>query len=136
MKIVIDASVAAAWSFEDEESPATERVAELVETFGAWVPNLFPTEIANVLLIAERRRRILPSQVDSQIQLLSALGLTIDLDSNLHAWNETFSLARDERLTVYDATYLELALRLGAHLATLDVDLAAAARRRGLTVLP
>lgn len=136
MNIVVDASIAAAWSFADETTPDTDRVADLVEIHGAQVPQLFHIEIANVLLVAERRGRISAGYADAQLGLLEMLSLRIDDATAEHAWHRTLQLARQERLTVYDATYLELALRLGADLATLDGDLIAAARRNGLAVLP
>jgi predicted nucleic acid-binding protein len=136
VKIVIDSSIAGAWSFKDESTAETDRIAELVEVHGAWVPQLFPTEIANVLLVAVRRKRIDAVHLDRQLAFLTDLNLSIDTETSEHAWHTTVRLAREERLTVYDATYLELALRAGADLATLDKELAAAAQRRGVTVLP
>ncbi len=136
MNIVIDASIAAAWSFADETTPDTERVASLVELYGAHVPQLFHLEIANVLMVAVRRGRISSGHADAQLALLEMLNLRVDGATAEHAWHKTLQLAGQERLTVYDATYLELALRVGADLATLDSELAAAARRNGLTVLP
>lgn len=136
MTIVVDASLIVAWLLREERSGEADRIAGVIVEEGAWVPQLFSVEIANVLLQAVRRRRITASYADLQLRRLEDISLSADLETNDFAWTTTYHLAADEELTVYDATYLELALRLGATLATLDADLAAAARRRGLTVVP
>jgi predicted nucleic acid-binding protein len=136
LSLVLDASVAAAWCFEDETTPQTERIALAIEQDRAFVPALFPFEIANVLLAAERRKRISRADVDRQLELFSNMPLLIDMETMGRVWDETLTLARAEKLTVYDAAYLELARRTGSALATLDGELAAAARRCGVVVNP
>lgn len=136
MIIVVDASLIAAWLLREERSADAEKVALLIVQDGAWVPQLFSIEIANVLMQAVRRRRIAASYADTQLRRLEDISLSIDTETSDHAWNTTYRLAEDEELTVYDATYLELALRRDATLATLDADLAKAGRRRGVPVLP
>lgn len=136
MNLVVDASIIVAWLLEDENSAAAESVAIHVVEDGAWVPQLFPIEIANVLLQAVRRRRITPDHADEQLRNLADMLFTVDSETSAHSWTATYTLAVEEGLTVYDATYLELAERRDAVLATLDTQLAAAARRRGLTVVP
>lgn len=88
--------------------------------------------MANVLLAAERRGRIDRAGVDGRLHWLGELPVEIDDETGRHAWSSTLALARAEQLTLYDATYLELAMRRGAVLATLDGDLAEAARRVGV----
>jgi predicted nucleic acid-binding protein len=134
--LVLDTSVVAAWVFNEPESAAAERIVNDIAHRPTWVTQLFPIEIANVLLVGERRERILPMEAAEQLELLSQLPLLVDDETSTRVWHQTFYLARAEQLTVYDASYLELALRLDADLATFDRDLAGAARRRGLTVLP
>lgn len=120
----------------EERSPEAETIARSVVEQGACVPQLFSIEIANVLLQAVRRKRITSSCADVQLRQIEALALSCDSETSSNACDSTYLLAASEGLTVYNATYLELALRLGAQLATLDRDLAAAARRHGLTVIP
>ncbi|MEO8759182.1 MAG: type II toxin-antitoxin system VapC family toxin [Devosia sp.] len=134
--LVIDASAALQWVFKDEASRGADDLFERVATSGATVPALFHAEFANVLVQAERRKRITADYAAERIGVVAALGLVIDFESVGRAWHETLALARAESLTVYDAAYLELAMRLGLSLATLDQDLAAAARRRGVEILP
>jgi len=136
LSLVIDASLAAAWCFDDEATAESERLQDLVAEVGAIVPQIFPLEVTNFLLSAERRKRIPPQAVNENIELFGRLSLLIDGETTAHAWGEILALARSEKLTAYDACYLELALRTRSSLATLDRDLIAAARRRGVTVLP
>lgn len=136
MTLVVDASLIIAWLLREERSVEAQQVGHLIVEEGAWVPQLFSIEIANVLLQAVRRRRITASYADEQLRRFEDVSLLLDAETSDHAWSTTYRLARDEGLTAYDASYLELALRRDAILATLDVDLAAAGRRRGLTVLP
>jgi predicted nucleic acid-binding protein len=133
---VIDASVTAAWCFQDEASAPTQAIFEAVREHGALVPALWQLEVANALLQAERRRRITVSDMMLRLELISALPISIDAESGGRAWRETLHLARAERLTTYDASYLELAIRRALPLATLDQALMDAARRIGLKVMP
>ncbi len=133
--LVIYASLALAWCFGDEPSPAADKAIDQVRDEGALVPSLWRLEVANVLFAAERRGRIGRADLERRLDLLSALAITIDTETDGRAWTDTLTLARAERLTLYDAAYLELAMRHGAELATLDQDLAHAARRMGVPVL-
>ena len=134
--IVIDASIALSWCFEDEASEETDAIAARLIDTGATVPGLFKLEMANILLQAERRGRITPAQVAATIALLDELAIPVDGETADRAWRETLGLARAHALTSYDAAYLELALRRGAALATRDRKLAEAARALGVAVLP
>jgi predicted nucleic acid-binding protein len=133
--LVIDASLALAWCFGDEKSPAADKAIDRVRDEGALVPSLWRLEVANVLLAAERRGRIGGADLEHRLNLLSALAVAIDTETDGRAWTDTLTLARAHRLTLYDAAYLELAMRHGAELATLDQDLAQAARSMGVPVL-
>ena len=130
--LVIDTSVAAAWWFADEVTPATDAVLERVVAEGAVVPALFPAEAANVLVQAERRRRIAPALVDRVLGILG--GLPIEVEAPLRSPERALDLARAHGLTVYDAMYLEAAIRRGLPLATLDRDLKKAARAAGVAL--
>lgn len=132
---VLDSSVALCWCFADEATPETDRVLQRARDEGAVVPSLWRLEIANVLVGAERRGRATRAEVDAALSLLGALNLEIDSETDLRALVEIAGLARDERLTTYDACYLDLALRRGLPLATHDRELAGAARRRGVLLL-
>lgn len=134
--LVIDASIALTWCFEDEVTEATEAIGTLVDSEGAVVPDLWRLEVANALLLAERRGRLKRSNMEQRLELLVALPITIDGDTASRAWTDTLLLARAERLTLYDAAYLELAIRRDVALATLDRDLRRAARKMGVVVVP
>jgi len=134
--LVVDSSVALSWCFDDEASSATEALLDEVSTKGAVVPGLWHLELANVLLRAEQRGRRIPEGIAARLDYFGRLPITTDDETVGRAWRETLTLARAERLTMYDASYLELALRRGLPLATKDGALAAAAKRVGVTVLP
>ncbi len=130
---VLDSSAALAWVLPDEEG--ADAALDTVVAFGAIVPPLWPYEVANVLVQLERRGRIAPSARAQALRDLQGLPIQIDRRSCDRVWVETRSLAVDHRLTVYDASYLELAQRLGLPLATLDTDLRAAAFACGVPIV-
>jgi len=134
MTLVIDASVALSWCFDDEATSETDAIAHEISKTGAFVPSLFHLEISNVLLHAERRGRIAIADVTQRLELISKLPLEVDHQTPSRAANQILTLARAEKLTVYDAAYLELAIRKGSTLATKDRQLAAAARHVGVSV--
>ena len=101
----------------------------------AFVPALWPVEVGNVLLTATRRGRISADEWPRIRTNLEALPVEIDPVSTSRAWGAALELAREHRLSGYDATYLELAVRMQLPLATLDRALAASARAEGLDVL-
>lgn len=129
--IVLDASVTIGWLLEDEQDTLSLSVHRLVQHDGAVVPQHWRFEVANTLLVAERRGRLGPSVARQRLHYLDDLAIEIDADSVL---DQTFSLAADHDLTFYDALYLELAIRHNLPLATLDTDLARAAGARGVEV--
>ena len=129
--IVLDASVTIGWLLEDEQDTLSLSVHRLVQHDGAVVPQHWRFEVANTLLVAERRGRLGPSVARQRFHYLDDLAIEIDADSAL---DHTFSLAADHDLTFYDALYLELAIRHNLPLATLDTDLARAAGARGVEV--
>ncbi|KUO54840.1 MAG: PIN domain-containing protein [Sphingomonadales bacterium BRH_c42] len=135
MSLVLDASVAIAWLFEDEASEGLQQVLRKVATDGAIVPSLWRLEVANVLRNAVRRGRCNEDYVDQSLARLDRLPLAIDEETDSRAWGATLDLARAEDLTLYDAAYLELAERRGRPLATCDAALAKAAARRGVEIL-
>ena len=131
---VLDCSIAASWLFEDEATPETDALLQRLETDEGLVPGLWRLELGNVLTQAERRKRIVPAQIATFLSYVERLPIIVDTDDR--ALEQILALARAERLTTYDAAYLELAMRHGAELATLDKDLGRAGRRVGLATLP
>ena len=133
--LVLDASVALTWCFKNEATAAADRVLERLAAGAASVPAIWHLEIANVLALSERRRRITPAHSAEFIALLETLDIVIDDETPSRALGRVLDLAREERLTAYDAAYLELAMRLGVPLASKDPDLCDAAERLGVSVL-
>jgi len=136
MSLVVDASIALTWVFDDEVTAATTLIELRVDSEGATVPGVWRLEVGNALLLAERRGRISRPDVEQRLKLLARLPIEVDAETVGHAWADTLVLARAQRLTLYDASYLELAIRLDAALMTLDRELARAARRMGVAVEP
>jgi predicted nucleic acid-binding protein len=133
---VIDASVALAWCFDDEASPASRALLDRMEGASAEVPSLWHLELANALAVAERNRRITPARTSEFVALISGLPIVVDERTPDRALDSVLHLARSEKLSAYDASYLELAMRRGVPLATKDARLAEAARRAGVILLP
>ena len=134
--VVFDQSIALTWCFEDEASAETDAMFERVRDDGAIVPGLWHLELSNVLLQAERRGRITASDVATRLDLIAELPISVDQETTARAWREVLTMARTEGLTTYDATYLELAVRRGLPLLTKDSELAEAAMRLDVVVLP
>jgi len=132
MAVVIDASIAAAWCFPDEQAQAAEHVLDILPQTGGVVPGLFRHEIRNILIMNERRGRIDRTQSAWFLTRLRNLQLAQD-DS--HDEDTVLALARNRRLSAYEAAYLETALRRGDSLATLDRALARAASAEGVAVI-
>ncbi|MGC2549134.1 MAG: type II toxin-antitoxin system VapC family toxin [Candidatus Sulfotelmatobacter sp.] len=127
MSLVLDSSVTLARILSDETTAAVERVFDLVSEGGAWVPGLWRLEVANALEMGVRRGRHTAEFRDSMLADLSLLMIRIDPESDRRAWGKTLRLAERHRLPIYDTAYLEIALRRGLPLATLDQELRAAA---------
>jgi predicted nucleic acid-binding protein len=132
MSLVLDSSIVGCWCFPDEASPIADLAFDQLRADAAIAPILWWFEVRNVLVVNERRGRIDPP--GSAVFLADLARLRIDLDR--HPDGEmVLALAREHRLTVYDAAYLELALRIDAPLATLDRQLARAARAAKVPLL-
>ncbi len=132
MTLVVDASIAAAWLLPDERSPATDGILRNLYGSTASVPSLFWHEVRNLILVAERRGRLVAGEVHSCLGQLRRLPLADAGHGNDYA---VLTLATAQTLSAYDAVYLERALSLQYPLATLDKRLAAAARREGVPLL-
>ena len=129
---VLDTSIVMAWSFADETSAYADAVLDSLATTRTIVPVLWPLEVANALLMGERRGRSTESETIRWVGILGRLPIVIDDSTNSRAWGVTLGLARGHKLSAYDAAYLELAIRLRLPLATLDKPLKAAASAVGV----
>jgi len=128
----LDGSLALAWYFKDEADAYADAVAARFPAARAVVPPIWPLEVANALLMGERRRRSTEVQAAKWLGYLGSLPIAVDEETNRRAWGEVLSLALAHRLFAYDAAYLELAVRRRLPLATLDHRLKAAASAVGV----
>ncbi|MDQ6874636.1 MAG: type II toxin-antitoxin system VapC family toxin [Actinomycetota bacterium] len=133
MPFVIDTSVTMAWCFEDEATEETEAVLDKLRTDRAVVPAVWQLEVINVLLVAERRRRITEAKAARFLDLL--LHLPILVDESPTDTTAVLAAGRRHNLSSYDAAYLVLAEKLAAALATLDDGLRSASRGAGVPLL-
>ena len=137
MNFVLDCSLALAFVLADEATADTDKI---LDRFGqgekACVPALWRWEVANVLLNAERRNRITQAEVTRNLSLLNSLPVLVDEAASDEAWHESLLLAQKHKLTSYDAAYLELAIRHGVALGSLDQELRAAALAESVAVIP
>lgn len=132
MPFVVDASVAACWCFPDEKSAAADTAMDRLLHDEAIAPGLWTLEITNILIVSERRGRISPEETDAFLDDLARLPIGIRHDADART---LVALARKHELTTYDASYVELATRTGAAVATLDHQLAGAARAEDLEIV-
>jgi len=135
MTWIADCSLAMAWCFQDEATPRTEALLDRTENDPVVVPLHWPLEVTNVLRSAVKRGRLTEAQSAQKAAALMSLALRYDPLTHQLAFTSTYHLAQKYKLTSYDAAYLELALRLGAALATNDADLIHAAKKAGVTLL-
>ena len=131
-RFVLDNSVVMAWYFEDEANDFTAAILQSLASSEALVPTIWPLEVANVLLVGERRGRSTEARTSRFIALLDALPIRVDAATSQRALSEILTLAREQRLSAYDAAYLELAMREGVSLATQDQALRRAAEACGV----
>ena len=135
-RFVLDASVAVAWCFEDESTEFTESVLSLlVDGAEAVVPSIWPFEVANSLLMAERRKRIVLARSTALLQQIAGLPISVSLIDAKQAFDQILPVARQQSLSEYDAAYLDLALRRGLPLATLDAELRRSAKATGVALV-
>jgi predicted nucleic acid-binding protein len=124
-----------AWCFPDEATAHTEAVFDSLQGDSeVFVPVLWPYEVTNVLLLALRKGRISSAQAREFVNDLEAMHTSVD-DGTPHVWGKVFGLANAHRLTIYDAAYLELSMRQGLPLASLDSDLNKAAEAVGVALV-
>lgn len=129
--VVLDTSIAACWAFSDESHELAGRTLDFVAGERGWVPALWWYEVRNALIINERRGRIDREGTAAFLRSLSKMPIMADSG---HEERAVLTLARTHSLTVYDAAYLELSLRRGLPLATLDKVLRKAAKKEGVAL--
>ena len=129
MRFVVDNSIVMTWCFKDEANPYADIVLDSLADAVAIVPAIWPLEVVNVLLVAERRKRINESDSVRFISLLSKLPIIVERAWPERMMKDLLTLGRANSLSSYDSAYLELAMRQGLPIATLDGKLLEAAMR-------
>jgi predicted nucleic acid-binding protein len=134
MKYVVDASFVASLFLPDEASQSSDEFAKRMVKHGATAPGLLQIEMTNILLMAERRRRINGMQLKQLSDAFDILPIMLQPPLIPEQRAEVLRLAQKHTLTAYDATYLELSMRLGLELGCFDKSLVAAAKVEGLKI--
>ena len=135
MSFVLDTSVTMRWFFGDgkpQELAYAGKVLDAMKDASALVPVTWGLEVANVIAKAEAKGLVTEARSGAFLEMLEGVDIEVDAATFAHALSDTLQLARRYKLSAYDASYLELALRLGIPLATLDEDLQQAARKAGV----
>ena len=135
MSFVLDTSVTMRWFFGDgkpSELAYAAKVLDALKTDDAIVPVTWGLEVANVIARAEAKELVTEARSGAFLEMLDGVNIESDVATFTHALSDTLQLARRYKLSAYDASYLELALRRGIASATLDVDLQRAARKAGV----
>jgi predicted nucleic acid-binding protein len=135
MGIVLDASITLAWCFKDEATAETNKILTSLKNEPAHVPQLWSLEVGNLLISAERKKRISYADIAQFIGLLDKLNINVDNETHHKAFQDILSLAHSEKLTTYDAAYLELAMRRGFPLASKDNKLCEVALKLGVDLV-
>jgi predicted nucleic acid-binding protein len=128
VSFVVDNSVVMSWCFRDETNQYADTVLERLAEATAFVPSIWPLEVVNVLLVAERKKRLSKADSVRFITLLSQLPIIIEHERPEGIMSDLLALARATNLSSYDASYLDLSMRKGLPIATLDTRLTDAAR--------
>lgn len=137
MSFVLDNSVAMSWLLADAQPNGAEyagAVLHALKDTQAVVPSLWALEAANVIVKVESKGLVTEARSQMFLALLMRLNIQTDLNTAAYAMGDTLNLARRYKLSAYDAAYLELSLRMGLPLATLDADLAKAAAVAGVAI--
>lgn len=131
---VIDNSIVMSWCFKDETNHYADAVLDRLLESTAFVPSIWPLEVVNVLLVAERKKLL--SEADSVrfLALLSQLPIVVEYDRTERVMKDLLALARTNSLSSYDACYLDLSMRKGISIATLDTQLKKAAQKTSVPI--
>jgi predicted nucleic acid-binding protein len=135
VSFVLDNSVTMRWFFGDgkpQELAYAGRVLDALKKDSALVPVTWGLEVANVIAKAEAKTLVTEARSGAFLEMLEGIDIEVDTSTFAHALSDTLQLARRYKLSAYDASYLELALRKGVSLATLDVDLLIATKKVGV----
>jgi len=132
---VIDTSVVMSWCFKDETNRYADGILDLLEEATALAPSIWPLEVGNVLLVAERRKRLSGADSMRFITLLSELPIIVEQEPPERMIHGILTLAREHKLSSYDASYLDLAMRKGLSIATIDKNLVTAAKRSQVPIV-
>lgn len=135
MSFVLDNSVTMRWFFGDgkpQEITYACRVLDAMKKTNAMVPATWGLEVANVIARAEAKAIVTEARSGAFLEMLEGVDIEVDSATFAQALTSTLQLARRYNLSAYDASYLELALRLGIPIATLDEDLQKAAKKAGV----
>lgn len=134
--IILDCSVTIAWILRDNKmTQKADVILNMLQETSAKVPTIWPLEVANVLCLAERQKKLTALEVEEFKEFLSALPIQVDHHTSSKAMGSIYMLAKAHQLTVYDAAYLEIAMRENSPLATFDDALKNAAKKSGVVVL-
>ena len=133
-QFVVDNSIVMSWCFKDETNNYADTVLDMLTESPAVVPSIWPLEVVNVLIVAERKKRLSESDSIRFLTLLSQLPIVVEYERP-EMMKELLALARSNNLSSYDASYLDLAMRKGFPIATLDSKLIEAARRIDVPIL-
>lgn len=134
-RFVLDNSIVMSWCFEDESNALADIILESLKQSKAIVPAIWPLEVGNVLLIAERRDRLSEADSTRFLSMLSSLPIHSEPETSQRAMSHILFLAREHQLSTYDASYLDLAMREGIPIATLDKRLKDAAKQCQMEVM-
>ena len=132
---VVDNSVVMSWCFQDEGGEYADKILSRLESAQAFVPSVWPLEVGNVLVVAERQNRLSEADTILFLSLLGQLPILVEQETPGRMLREIVALAREHDLSTYDASYLDLAMRSGIPIATLDATLIRAAQRSRVGVV-
>lgn len=132
---IVDTSVVMSWCFKDETNAFADAVLDHLSDASAIVPSIWPLEVVNVLLVAERRTRLREADSVRFLTLLSQLPIVVDQEPSDRIMTDLLGLARAHNISSYDASYLDLCMRRGLPIATLDARLMEAAKKIDVQIL-
>ena len=132
---VVDNSVVMSWCFKDETNQYADAILDCLSEATAFVPSIWPLEVVNVLLVAERKKRLSKADSVRFITLLSQLPIIVEHERPERTMKDLLALARSNNLSSYDASYLDLSMRKGIPIATLDTRLITASKKTEIPIL-
>ena len=134
-RFVVDNSVVMSWCFKDEQDRYADAILDRLEESTAVVPSIWPLEVVNVLLVAERKNRLSEADSTRFVTLLIQLPIMVEQDQPERMMRDILTVARAHNISSYDASYLDLAMRMDIPIATLDNNLRSAAHRAHVPIV-